>query len=77
MNLLNFQILKSVGFALRTLKMGNLEVKEKAKENLPKNTPNPFIKKTGCRLLGVMWLNLVKQRMLLRTIFFTHPGQTT
>jgi hypothetical protein len=53
MNLLNFQILKSVGFALRTLKMGNLEVKEKAKENLPKNTPNPFIKKTGCRLLGV------------------------
>ena len=57
MNLLNFQILKSVGFALRTLKMGNLEVKEKAKENLPKNTPNPFIKKTGCRLLGV-WVEV-------------------
>ena len=45
-NLLNFQILKSVGFALRALKMGKIEVTEKAKENRRKNTPNPFIKKT-------------------------------
>jgi hypothetical protein len=36
MKRLNFQILKSVGFALPTLKMGEIEVKEKAKQILPK-----------------------------------------
>ena len=39
MKTLNFQILK---FALPTLKMGEIEGKEKAKEILPKNRRYPF-----------------------------------
>ena len=52
MKTLNFQILKSVGFALPTLKMGEIEGKEKAEEILPKKKAISVLCKNGFSAVG-------------------------